>query len=145
MVIFVFEMTMKRNITYLSSLLSAFLALLAGCEKSDVDIVQNETADVLLVLAIDGTPADFEISESSGRAAMSSSFTKASSPEVLSSEGLRTLRIIVTQGIPGNPGVKLKVFVIDRFDFKYNTTAANGSLAPAISSHASEHFSPPVL
>ena len=118
-------MTMKRNITYLSSLLSAFLALLAGCEKSDVDIVQNGTADVTLVLALDGTPADFEISESSGRTAMSSSFTKASSPEVLSSEGLRTLRIIVTQGIPGNPG----------FNIVYNekiADAGSSSAAPVL-------------
>ena len=123
MVIFVSEMTMKRNITYLSSLLSAFLVLLAGCEKSDVDIVQNGTADVTLVLALDGTPADFEVSESSGRTAMSSSFTKASSPEVLPSEGLRTLRVIVTQGTPGNPG----------FNIVYNekiTDAGSSSAAP---------------
>ena len=118
-------MTMKRNITYLSSLLSAFLVLLAGCEKSDVDIVQNGTADVTLVLALDGTPADFEISESSGRAALSSSFTKASSPEVLSGEGLRTLRIIVTQGTPGNPG----------FNIVYNekiADAESSSAAPVL-------------
>ena len=84
------------------------LLLAAGCEKTVVEMSDGGTADLVLNLALDGKPAELAL-------------TKASAPEILEDEGLRTLRIIVSQGTPGQ----------DDFKIIYNEkfTADNGSSA----------------
>lgn len=84
------------------------LLLAAGCAKTAVETGDGGTADLVLNLGLDGKPAELAL-------------TKASDPEILESEGLRTLRIIVSQGTPGQ----------DDFKIIYNEkfTADNGSSA----------------
>lgn len=84
------------------------LLLAAGCEKTVVEMSDGGTADLVLNLALDGKPAELAL-------------TKASDPEILESEGLRTLRIIVSQGTPGQDG--FKIIYNEKF------TADNGSSA----------------
>lgn len=91
-------MTIKRNNIALSLLLSVLLVFMAGCERADVGIAEYSTADLVLRLGLDGKPAGFAVSQDAASAA--GIYTKASA-EVLEGEGLRTLRIIVTQGTPG--------------------------------------------